>query len=111
MPSMVDAGGDDDQGQGGVGQEQCVPLEPYPAPAFQAADQQGYEYPPRCVRVRAMENCGEGLDHDVIDAHRGSFNRAIQPYVFYPINRVMPPEQAFEAMVCGLDLMHHATKK
>lgn len=26
-----------------------VPVEPYPAPPFQAIDQQGYEYPPRCV--------------------------------------------------------------
>lgn len=54
MASTIDddggGGGDDYQGQGGAGgQEQCVPLEPYTAPAYQAADQQGYEYPPRCV--------------------------------------------------------------
>lgn len=56
-PMVDDDGGGDDHGQDGVGgQEQCVPLEPYPAPAYQAADQQGYEYPPRCVCV--MENQG-----------------------------------------------------
>lgn len=33
------------------GAQYRVPLEPYPAPPFQAIDQQGYEYPPRCVRA------------------------------------------------------------
>ncbi len=43
---MAEEGSEEQPQQAGAHR---VPLEPYPAPAFQAIDQQGYEYPPRCV--------------------------------------------------------------
>lgn len=102
MASVIDEG--DDQGAGGP---QHVPLEPYPAPPFQAIDQQGYEYPPRCVSDRMI---GSRVCMCVVDP-------LVSIAAVYPStsqhtdNRVVPPDQAFEAMVRRLDLMHHATKK